>query len=718
MATMALTNLVMTEENQEMLVNIGGLPLLIARLGDPSAKIRMRAVWCLANLTQSSDIIRARVGAEGGIAQVVQMLLNTNIEEETRNHALKVAINCALNAEAEQVMQKAQISKLLLQYMMLNQSPKLQMLATMALVNLAQSSVIRKQIFELSGLQVISNTLLSAQTGDLQLQCTKLIGNMAMHGRSRWILKQAPQIVNALRILNQSQIPQIRQQADRTVRNLSFPCDDVDQGKVQETQTSSVMEQEIARAAALEEAKVDQMMEEQSRSCSPSVASSSAATSSGSVTHQPTPTIRTVQTKAQVQKILTDDAQEVQIRKRREAELERAEAKLLAKKQKAAAKAQKIAEQERNAQERARKEAEAKRLQEEAKAKQQEQEENYQKKRSNIAVEMLVTERTYVKSLEMMIKKYKNPMEAASQQQSKPCVSSEEIHAIFSIVDTLYTYHSMLLEGLDRRVRQWGPETQIGDYFLQMADFLRSYSDYVNNYDQAVETLTKCEERPAFKALLQKCTNAGGELKGQNIYSYLIQPIQRIPRYILLLEDLKKKTRKDHIDYPQLGKAIEKVQEIADFVDENKAFYNDAQRMLILSEEVVGLPRGEEVIQPGRVFVHEGQVKVNKAEESVYCFLFNNALYITNKKETSGKKSRRKSSSRIQTKTRYEFINMIPLQGAKLTNYKSDAFALESKIGSFHIEPSLGTKTTWINSLRKILAGTLSTQGSFVIDSK
>lgn len=61
--------------------------------------------------------------------------------------------------------------------------------------------------------------------------------------------------------------------------------------------------------------------------------------------------------------------------------------------------------------------------------------------------------------------------------------------------------------------------------------------------------------------------------------SFLILPIQRIPRYKLLLKvstfpfllvipkDLVKHTPKDHLDYHDLSKALDKISEIADWVN-------------------------------------------------------------------------------------------------------------------------------------------------------
>lgn len=52
--------------------------------------------------------------------------------------------------------------------------------------------------------------------------------------------------------------------------------------------------------------------------------------------------------------------------------------------------------------------------------------------------------------------------------------------------------------------------------------------------------------------------------KGLALQSFLIMPIQRIPRYILFLEDLKKKTPESHPDSKELANAIEKTRKMAD----------------------------------------------------------------------------------------------------------------------------------------------------------
>lgn len=46
----------------------------------------------------------------------------------------------------------------------------------------------------------------------------------------------------------------------------------------------------------------------------------------------------------------------------------------------------------------------------------------------------------------------------------------------------------------------------------------------------------------------------GAKLENKDIFAYLIMPVQRIPRYQLLLRDLLKHTEKDHNDFESLQK--------------------------------------------------------------------------------------------------------------------------------------------------------------------
>jgi hypothetical protein len=90
--------------------------------------------------------------------------------------------------------------------------------------------------------------------------------------------------------------------------------------------------------------------------------------------------------------------------------------------------------------------------------------------------------------------------------------------------------------------------------------------------------------------------------------SLLIQPVQRIPRYQLLLAELIKRTPEDHIDYQDLTKALGKVVGIATFVNDRKRQSENAR---VLQKLQSRLTHTDEIIQPHRKVLDTGVVNAN-----------------------------------------------------------------------------------------------------------
>jgi hypothetical protein len=53
----------------------------------------------------------------------------------------------------------------------------------------------------------------------------------------------------------------------------------------------------------------------------------------------------------------------------------------------------------------------------------------------------------------------------------------------------------------------------------------------------------------------------------------VITPVQRIPRYNLLLKDLLSKTSQNHRDYPDLVEGLKEIQKVAVYVNEKMREY-------------------------------------------------------------------------------------------------------------------------------------------------
>src|SRR3989338_9362304 len=221
-------------------------------------------------------------------------------------------------------------------------------------------------------------------------------------------------------------------------------------------------------------------------------------------------------------------------------------------------------------------------------------------RRHRVVVELLSSEANYTESLRKMISYYKEPLTGV--------LSELEISSIFSIADLLAAFHATLLQGLQQCLESWTPQILVGCFLVEKLSFLRCYSAYINNYHLAINTLAACEQHAPFRSRMQELcaaeTEDGRHL--QSLYSYLIMPIQRIPRYLLLLKDLQRHTAPDHSDTPHLEKAVTAIGEIAAYIENKRSLYEGCQRMAAIAGSIRRLPEGQTVLKPGRTLVREG----------------------------------------------------------------------------------------------------------------
>jgi len=107
------------------------------------------------------------------------------------------------------------------------------------------------------------------------------------------------------------------------------------------------------------------------------------------------------------------------------------------------------------------------------------------------------------------------------------------------------------------------------------------------------------------------------------LQSYLILPIQRIPRYRLLLEDYIKHTDSNHQDYEGLQKALAAIIQVADGL--NKAMKEIEGRNAVVRIQDM-LPQNLELLQPHRRFMFEKKVVDVNTTGSDYIFVMNDIL--------------------------------------------------------------------------------------------
>jgi len=133
------------------------------------------------------------------------------------------------------------------------------------------------------------------------------------------------------------------------------------------------------------------------------------------------------------------------------------------------------------------------------------------------------------------------------------------------------------------------------------------YTNYVQNYDQALEILNEGKrEVKNLEQFLEDCRTSDANPNQFTIDALLILPIQRIPRYDLLLSELIKHTTNDHKDWESLNNARNQMKEVAESVNEAKRGFENRAKVLQIQNSFEG--KSESLVDPSRNFIRSDVV--------------------------------------------------------------------------------------------------------------
>lgn len=248
------------------------------------------------------------------------------------------------------------------------------------------------------------------------------------------------------------------------------------------------------------------------------------------------------------------------------------------------------------------------------------------RQRNEIAKEILTTEASYVRSLSVLLSVYKDAFKNIDEE----LIPQTKLKSIFSEIEVIKGYNDLMYKRIENRMNNWYSEGQrLGDIFLQFTDFLKVYTSYVNNYNGTINMIHEISKHPKVADILKECRQ-NPLTSGLDIQSFLIMPIQRIPRYVLLISDLFKYTPKEHVDYENLFQALKKMEDVAQYVNQKKREAENLLGVLTVLNHLTNMDNSLEFNQPHRRYVRQGLLLeyegVEKPLKSRYFFLFNDSL--------------------------------------------------------------------------------------------
>ncbi|KAL6079465.1 hypothetical protein QOT17_001086 [Balamuthia mandrillaris] len=312
------------------------------------------------------------------------------------------------------------------------------------------------------------------------------------------------------------------------------------------------------------------------------------------------------------------------------------------------------------------------------------------KQRNMVYFEILHKERDYVEMMEMVLKCYMEPMRALSLSEGA-CVTLYDVAAIFGNWESLAHINKELLAQLEERMSGWPAITTVGDVFVTMLPLMRMYVKYYLNFDTSSQTFDRCKKSKPFAAFLQRCQAASKRM--DDLPQFLIAPVQRLPRYQLLLENLFKLTPEQHVDYSNLQKAIKQMKALIEWINEQTVLADKRKRFLEVMDQISGDSFTLMKLRtPGHYqFIFKSDItEIKETKKSYVGVLLSHHLLLTSRKLKLKKVFALQEDSKCQ-----------PLSD---NEERKHAFTLETQEQTLTLSASSSEeRRTWVHHLRKAI---------------
>lgn len=252
--------------------------------------------------------------------------------------------------------------------------------------------------------------------------------------------------------------------------------------------------------------------------------------------------------------------------------------------------------------------------------------------RRHVLQNLLDTERSYVHNLGAMLTMFFKPLK---RPENGHIIEPSLVDEIFYQIPEILVNHEFFLEQLTNRVNAWSDEQIIGDIFVSSFTkclLMDAYSNFINHFVQAKTTIRQATNaRPQFVKYIEQCTKEHKEKL--TLSDLLIMPVQRIPRYCLILKDMLKYTPTEHPDFGNLKLALDEIKTLADRMNKGEVEADQAERDVERLRDIEATIEGMvDLVNSNRKFLRQdlvAELKGAVAKKDRCLFLFSDLLVCT-----------------------------------------------------------------------------------------
>ncbi|KAJ7401989.1 Rho guanine nucleotide exchange factor 26 [Pitangus sulphuratus] len=260
-----------------------------------------------------------------------------------------------------------------------------------------------------------------------------------------------------------------------------------------------------------------------------------------------------------------------------------------------------------------------------------------ERKRQEAIFEVISSEHSYLLSLEILIRMFKNSRELSLT------MTKTESHHLFSNITDVYEASKKFFEELEARHQNNIFIDDISDIVEKhAASTFDPYVKYCTNEVYQQRTLQRLlSTNPAFKEVLSRI-ESHEDCRNLPMISFLILPMQRVTRLPLLMDTICQKTPKDSPKYENCKQALKEVSKLVRLCNEGARKMERTEMMYTINSQLEFKIKPFPLVSSSRWLVKRGELTAyvedtglfskRTSKQQVYFFLFNDVLIITKKK--------------------------------------------------------------------------------------
>lgn len=246
------------------------------------------------------------------------------------------------------------------------------------------------------------------------------------------------------------------------------------------------------------------------------------------------------------------------------------------------------------------------------------------KMRTNLSNEIVTSEQAFVRDLKML------------QDYWEPAISKAEIfdklqiRTMFRNIPKMLKTHSDFLNGLSAK-----PSFSFifGPMFIIYQEKFKISAAFVSNFEAMDKLIRNKRQSKSVNSKLIEIEDNNPANDFRDFLSYYVTPVQRYPRYPLLVRDLDKYTPNFHPDKPFLSLALKTIDGLNKDID----YTSHRVKQLVQMNEIQEAMKDSDFLvqEEGREIILQAKVRISKPSGRGILYLFNDVVVLALKQKKS-----------------------------------------------------------------------------------